>query len=85
MVTSQSVKVTVLYFGLIAEAVEKDSELLKIESGITISHFKEKLISEYNTLKNLNYQIALNKEIVTDDSIIFSESEIAILPPFAGG
>ena len=74
---------TVKYFGLLAE-VTNCSEEEMIFSGATINELLETLFSKYPELKEKDFQIAQNNTITNDETKI-SSTEIALLPPFAGG
>lgn len=75
--------VTVKYFGLLAELTQCTEEQLDF-SGTTIKELLEKLNSKYPDLKEKEFQIAQNNTITNDETKI-SSTEIALLPPFAGG
>lgn len=69
------------YFGMIAEALNKESEELDIEA-ITVSD----LVDYYqNQLDNINFKVAVNHNIVNTDYKLNNNDEVALLPPFAGG
>ena len=78
-------KCNVLYFGMIAEATQKDNEELTFENEVSIVQLKDLLKEKYNSLQKMSFQIALNQKIVSEKTIIENNNEIAILPPFAGG
>ncbi|MEZ4795682.1 MAG: MoaD/ThiS family protein [Flavobacteriaceae bacterium] len=71
------------YFGLIAELTHCNEEALEF-SYTTIADLKEALIAKYPDLKAKDFQIAQNKEIVSNNATV-SGDEIALLPPFSGG
>ncbi|WP_341216908.1 MoaD/ThiS family protein [uncultured Wocania sp.] len=75
--------ITVKYFGQIAEVTLKEEESLEF-SGHLISEFLEMLYLKYKSLKNKDFQVAQNQELVSVETKI-TGSEIALLPPFAGG
>lgn len=75
--------ITIRYFGLLTEVTGCTSEKINF-SGTTIFDVKEVLFQKYKTLKNKDFQVAQNNELNTDKSKITS-TEIALLPPFAGG
>jgi molybdopterin synthase sulfur carrier subunit len=77
--------IQVKYFGVIAEAAQRDSEQLKIEK-MPLSQVLADLATKYN-LGDYNFQIALNRKIVSNysDQEIAEGDEIAFLPPFSGG
>lgn len=75
--------ITVKYFGQIAEVTQKEEESLQF-SGNTVSEFLELLYAKHGALKNKDFQVAQNQELVSIDTKI-TGTEIALLPPFAGG
>jgi len=78
-------KCNVLYFGMIAETVQKNNEELIFENEVSITQLKDSLKEKYSALQKMSFQIALNQKIVPEETIIENHNEIAILPPFAGG
>lgn len=75
--------ITIKYFGLLAEVTQCSEELLEF-SGTYINELLETLYSKYPMLREKDFQIAQNNSISNDESKI-SSTEIALLPPFAGG
>jgi sulfur-carrier protein len=75
--------ITVKYFGQIAEATQKEEDSLEF-SGTSISELLELLYSKYKELKNKDFQVAQNQELVAFETKL-TGAEIALLPPFAGG
>lgn len=75
--------VTIKYFGQIAEVTEKETETLEVVEG-SVSELIDTLHSRYTLLKNKDFQVAQNQELVTLETELTGE-EIALLPPFAGG
>ena len=75
--------ITIRYFGLLTEVTGCTSEKINF-SRTTIFDVKEVLFQKYKTLKNKDFQVAQNNELNTDKTKITS-TEIALLPPFAGG
>ena len=74
---------TIKYFGLLAEVTQCSEEIFEF-SGKQTNELLEILYSKYPALKGKDFQIAQNNSITTDKSEI-SSTEIALLPPFAGG
>ena len=74
---------TVKYFGLLAEVTQCNEEQLDF-SGATVKELLENLFTKYPELKEKDFQIAQNNTITNDETEI-SSTEIALLPPFAGG
>lgn len=78
-------KITLKYFGMIAEALAKQEEELAVEQSQTVSDLRNQLEKTYPKLKSIDYRIAVNQNLVESDHIIKQDSEVALLPPFAGG
>ena len=76
-------KLTIKYFGLLAEVTQCHEEQFEF-SGAKVSDLKVALFQKYNTLKNKDFQVAQNQVLVTNETEI-TATEIALLPPFAGG
>ena len=77
--------ITVKYFGMISDMVSSADEMEIFEDPVSIKEFREYLQQKYPDLLNITFSIALNHSIVGDEVIITNDSEIALLPPFAGG
>ena len=75
----------VIYFGLIADALGKPTELLDIPQQETPLDLRAFLEEKYPALKNLSWKLAVDQEIVNGPCIVRASSEIVLLPPFAGG
>jgi molybdopterin synthase sulfur carrier subunit len=71
------------YFGLLAEITNRSEETLSF-SKTSVSDLLELLFEKYPELKEKDFQVAQDLEIVSKDMILL-ESEIALLPPFSGG
>ncbi len=77
-------EINIKYFGMLAEIIGKAAEKVYFTNaeGIDlISFFKEK----YPSIQNINFQVAVNQEINNSIKDIDTVTEIALLPPFAGG
>ena len=75
--------INIKYFGQIAEVTKKNEEQLEV-SGNSISELLEQLYSIYDSLRNKDFQVAQNQELVELDTKL-TGNEIALLPPFSGG
>ncbi|MFB6306794.1 MAG: MoaD/ThiS family protein [Flavobacteriales bacterium] len=79
-------KLKILYFGMIADSVEKESEEYSFDEGETVKELREHLESRYEGLNERSFRIALNKNLVQkEDTPLKDNAEIALLPAFAGG
>jgi molybdopterin converting factor small subunit len=77
--------ITVKYFGMISEMASTSDEIAKFENPISVKELREHLQQKYPSLLNITFSIAMNHSIVGDEVMINNDSEIALLPPFAGG
>jgi len=75
--------ITVKYFGLLAEVTKRSQETI-VFNKTTVAHLLEQLYATYPGLKEKDFQVAQNLEIVTKDALLTNQ-EIALLPPFSGG
>lgn len=71
----------VKYFGMIAEALGKESEVLHV-NFLTVDQLQQHY---RNKIKNVNYKIAVNHNLVDGNYLLKENDEVALLPPFAGG
>ncbi|EAZ81890.1 MoaD/ThiS family protein [Algoriphagus machipongonensis] len=77
--------IQVKYFGVIAEAAQRDSENIA-ENNMTLAQVLMEL-STRHSLGDYHFQVAINRKIVSEDSdqVLSDGDEIAFLPPFSGG
>ena len=71
------------YFGLLAEITNCDQETLEFSKS-QVSDLLDELYIKYPLLKEKDFKVAQNHEIVSNNSEI-TNLEIALLPPFSGG
>lgn len=71
------------YFGLLAEITSCREESIEIERS-TVNDLLEVLFEKYPGLKDKDFQVAQDQELIAKDAEI-TGSEIALLPPFSGG
>ncbi|MEP2936153.1 MAG: MoaD/ThiS family protein [Gilvibacter sp.] len=75
--------ITIKYFGLLAEIAKRSDETITF-TKTTVSELLEVLYEKYPELKEKDFQVAQNLEIVPKDAVL-TEADIALLPPFSGG
>ncbi|MBU3821652.1 MoaD/ThiS family protein [Flavobacteriaceae bacterium XHP0103] len=75
--------INIKYFGLLAEVTQQEAETINFE-GKLVSELLDVLQSKYPALKNKDFKVAQNQELVSINTEITGQ-EIAILPPFSGG
>lgn len=78
-------KINVMYFGLVEEAIQKKKEVVSIPEKCTVKTLNNVLLKAYPILKNITYQVAVDQNLPSEDTTLNEGAEIAILPPFAGG
>jgi molybdopterin converting factor small subunit len=76
-------KLTIKYFGLLAEITKCVEESIEFSGG-SVNDLRKELTEKHSGLLQVNYQVAQDLEIVSDETEIRS-NEIVLLPPFAGG
>ena len=77
-------KVTIKYFGLVAEAAEKSEEVMEFDGTLTASELKVKCLNGLSIVDKDSVQIAVNQNL-DDKTTLKDGDEVALLPPFAGG
>ena len=75
--------INIKYFGQLVEITQVNEESLEF-SGSLVSELLETLNTKYSELKNKDFQVAQNQELVSMETEL-TGAEIALLPPFAGG
>ncbi len=74
---------TIKYFGLLAEVTSCEEETIDF-SGSHISELLDELYLKYSGLRNKDFLVAQNQELVPLETRI-SSNEIVLMPPFSGG
>lgn len=77
-------KVTVKYFGMLAETAGKNEEILDLEEGMSVTELKCRQIKVYHIPEAESVQLAVNQNLSTEVELKEGD-EVAFLPPFAGG
>jgi molybdopterin converting factor subunit 1 len=77
-------KVTVKYFGMLAETAGKKEETLNVAEGISAKELKDLQITTYLIPDAESVQLAVNQDLITEVELKEGD-EVAFLPPFAGG
>ncbi|MEO9475999.1 MAG: MoaD/ThiS family protein [Cyclobacteriaceae bacterium] len=78
------VKVTVKYFGAVAETVGKSGEEITMNETKKLSLLQKNLEKQYPDLEAATYRLSVNKKLIEDCELADGD-EVALLPPFAGG
>lgn len=75
--------IQVKFFGMLADAAGTTG--LVLEDSRNTDALKEKLFTDFPSLKNMPFVIAVNKKIVRENKQLSAGDTVALLPPFAGG
>ncbi len=79
-------EITVKYFGIIADIIQKKEESFFIDDeSIMLKKLQSKIEVKYPKILVINYSIAINKKFLQNDILLENGDIIAFLPPFAGG
>lgn len=74
-----------MYFGMLSEITGQSSESWSLTDTVTAAIFRQQIEEKYPLLKGKRFKVAVNKQIAGDATLITPGSELALLPPFAGG
>ena len=77
--------INIKYFGMLEEAVKKDSEVITVSDSVTVDELKSVIIRKHPKLKKMDFRIARNLSIAAGDETLENNDDLALLPPFAGG
>lgn len=79
----------ILYFASIRESLDTDEETFEIGRATPISDILKQLIARgepwASVLSNPSLLTALNQELVTTDTLVDQDDELALMPPVTGG
>jgi molybdopterin converting factor small subunit len=78
-------EIRIKYFGMLSELVGKDHEIMVLEPGSNAMELKEQLFDKYSELKNYDYKLAINLDLIDGNPELKNNDEVAFLPPYAGG
>ncbi len=77
-------KVSIKYFGMIAESAGKTEEVLELEQGALVKDLKELQLTKYRISDSDSVQIAVNHNLAKEVQLKEGD-EVAFLPAFGGG
>lgn len=70
-------------FGNLADLANKNQ--VEVESQSSTDMLVDLLVSKYPELKDYQFLVSVNHEVVSDNRELQQDDEIALLPPFSGG
>jgi molybdopterin synthase sulfur carrier subunit len=74
---------TVKAFGMIAEKLSEQE--FKFPKKKDTEELLNSLYNEYPDLKELDFSLAVNQQLIQQNTSLEGNEEIALLPPFSGG
>ena len=77
-------KINVLIFGSLADAVKGQAEI-QLENKADLDSVKKTLLDSYPGLADFTFRVALNQQVIEGNAILKNNDVVALLPPFAGG
>ncbi len=69
-------------FGLLADITGSDFSVIELRDTDSL---RQLLAERYPALSTIHYAIAIDKKIVSGNTLINETSSVALLPPFSGG
>jgi sulfur-carrier protein len=78
-------RMTVQMFGMIAELFQADHLLCELPEGTLVADLRRHLAELNPGLTDMQYAVAIDLQVVDDNTPIPASADIAVLPPFAGG
>ncbi len=80
-------RVTVRLFAVARERAGRAEATLELPEPATVALLKQALAEEFPALAPLvsSVMIAVNAEYARDETLIFSNAEVAVIPPVSGG
>ena len=76
-------EINVMAFGQIVDIF--GSRSLQFKNVNSTDDLKNKIEDQFPELKKMNYLVAVDHNIIQNDTIITDKNAIALLPPFSGG
>ena len=79
-------KITILNFGITKEIIGTNELTFALQNGNSVADLRQHLYENYPNLKALrSLAIAVNQEYASENQLIQSSDEIALIPPVSGG
>lgn len=70
-------------FGKITDIVDQE---VYLDFPLSISELRKQLETQFPLLKTIVYRIAIDDQLISDESfILINPKSIALMPPFSGG
>jgi MoaE-MoaD fusion protein len=82
-----SMRVRVLFFGVLKDLVGRTGELLELPDGAVVREVLSHYLSEVPRMREAlaSIAVAVNQEYAGAETVLRSDDEVALLPPVSGG
>ena len=74
---------SILFFGQLTDITKSNSIVMPITDDT--DELMQELFKKYPSLREASFLIAVDREIIKGNTKLAEKTEIALLPPFAGG
>lgn len=74
--------IQLLAFGQIAEIMGQSESTV---NALDTDTLKAQLLQQFPGLKDMQFAIAVNKKVVSENTVLKDGDTVALLPPFSGG
>lgn len=75
--------ITILFFGALQDITTQPS--LELDSVQDTDRLMAQLLERFPGLQGQRFVLAVNKQVVNQNTVLTPGAEIALLPPFSGG
>ncbi|HEX5652259.1 MAG TPA: MoaD/ThiS family protein [Chitinophagaceae bacterium] len=75
--------INIIIFGRLAEIIGRSS--LELEHVRDTDQLQQMLRDQYPLLATVNYRLAVDRQLVDENTSLSGYSTVALLPPFSGG
>ncbi len=76
-------KIQIKFFGQLAEITGKPT--IEVDAVNNTDLLIKKMLIDFPKLKDCKFQVSVNHKLLKEKQVLESGSEVAFLPPFAGG
>jgi sulfur-carrier protein len=78
-----STTLSILFFGQLAELTGTNK--IAVPAAKDTDALMQQLFRQYPSLQQASFVVAVDREIIKENTVLKEETEIALLPPYAGG
>lgn len=87
MLPKENIRIRVLYFAQVREAVGANEEEYAVPATATVADLFSKVVESHPQLHRLkrSIQVSLNRKMAKRSAVLRDRDEVALLPPVTGG